>query len=1124
MKNTYIYILFALSLLCSCIQLEPEQPTPEGPEPTGKVMVNFQVAVPGDGVSTKAMGNVPAIDNIYVAVFGGSGFYNEWVKATIDNVTEANYDGTSGTVYNVSVALTMSDSRLRLHFIANCPERFKANPPITGISAQDLEEVVMGKVRSTFTDSFNDSYWQKVILPNGVKAKMVDVVDPETGNISEEYATDNDGNYIASDATINQFPNPIPLVRNFARIYLRNLTQDVTIFKYALIKAPAEGVVAPILEEAFASDVDGNYVPNVDTHSGKIYYEGFLRNYQNYPLLSDDENVTKVTDPPFNYGGYSPDNIAYGTYPDPNDSEKDPNLPTDAEMFTWDDTIDNDTGLQVPMFMYERGLPTTDHPATRVLIKAQKQGETVKYYALDIVDAEGNFIPILRNQTYTVKLIGIEAGAGEATIDGAAGSGSAAVSGDPATQYVTEINDGSSSISTSYAEMLYVKPGTYYVYYRYVPSYAEISGHAGVEDNSASSVTYQVGTKNESTGAFTPIAANEATNSVFLIQNGNYAITQDAGPFVRHGSDFTNDPDIVAATPEKWGRLTYQTISTGYVDNDGYFTTTRNAAIRIIGTYEGHVIFRDVLVKISPRKLMYVECNPKYVQEIAGESEAIRVRIPTDLPRSVFPLQFKIEAEKGTITPNGDVLPVETGQSIVPGVTGPSYCFIKNLTREQYIALGTVTVDGETWKYFDCNFRTTKATSASAVYVYNHYFDDNHDNDEFKNYTQRLFTGTSFRTTPLTRQSPVEFIFTMDNAHNGTTVWWDPAGNLDASLSTSNKVLPYAILVTLEGLQPEIDETSGRPRDRFVSGDAYDPDNTDNVAYYVLNIRGNESDPAEASLAAGTLHLVPTGEVNSTAAVTLSTLNLPDNPYLYKPTDRITATINGAQFTNVGFSGTYISSGLNRTASFHFTYATGLVVPITVTFEGLTLNGTDNRFTANGNNTYTFTPTNTNTTTYTFNVKTTSRFSPVKVTLSHEDYATVTTTLNRSAITVNTTSANYSNNNKSYTTDEGIVVAFSNTNPTFNDDYTIAPNNTDITVTAPSGSHVTKVVINYTSNTYRAKSVSVSSGTYSYSSPNGTWTAGNNSTTSVTLRTSKQTGWGANDTRIASIEITCVDD
>jgi hypothetical protein len=184
------------------------------------------------------------------------------------------------------------------------------------------------------------------------------------------------------------------------------------------------------------------------------------------------------------------------------------------------------------------------------------------------------------------------------------------------------------------------------------------------------------------------------------------------------------------------------------------------------------------------------------------------------------------------------------------------------------------------------------------VYVKNLYFDDAHDNDRFYNHTQRLFTGYQFNTgnnKPLREGTPVEYVFTMDQAHGSNTVWWDVSTeqNRTASLSTSNKVLPRAMLVVLQNLTPAINESTGRPEDLFTSGNDYDDDLNDDTNYYILSI-GGANTPASASLANATLHLQAKNA--GACSVALSTLNITENPYLYKEVTT-TGTVQALNFS-----------------------------------------------------------------------------------------------------------------------------------------------------------------------------------------------------------------------------------
>ena len=1108
-------MIAALFALAGCIPMEEFGIKPEQATEGERVTITFNVAIPEDDAATKAMGNTPSIDpdRFYVAVFGGSGYFNEWAKATVVAAT-ANYDGTNNTKYTLKVSLAVSDSRLRVHFIANSPV---TTPPIAG--SQDNEENVLSKIRSQHESALSDGYWQKIILPNGVKAQKVERNNQEVWEATPE--------------TMAQFPDPIVLVRNFARIYLRNLTrivngnQEVVIKKFGLAYPPAEGVIAPILEVPYTSDASGAPMDvDVDDENDDtvFYYENFFINYQNYPLISTstESTVPSVMGDPFNYAGYSPDDQSYNYYTGA--GHTDVGVPSDDDLQTFDSAHPENNVL----FVYERTMPSADRRATRLIIKAERfdytdplnpVSEGDKYYALDIVNTEGQSIPLLRNQAYTIHLLNIEAGTGESDINKASSATSATVTGDPNYQQLINISDGKSSIGTSFTEKFYVQPQKDSVMFRYIPTNIT-DDHYSANQEGNELVTIQVGSYNSQTGAFTQLTPTEASSILtFKTEGSGYKVeivkgsNNKAKSFVRKNNKWVEATaaEIADSSIEKWGMIKFE-LNESYKDEYNYFTQERTMAIHVTGAYDGREISRNIVIKTSPRQEMIATCMQKYVPEVVGEVEVLRVKIPTGLSRSVFPLEFKVEPNGYTLTPNGDVLPVSYGASIDPANQGPAFYFIKTITQDQYNALGTVTENGKTWKVFDCNFKTTLAHSECTIYVQNKYFTDAQAYDAFYNYTQRLFTWTTTPST-VTRHGNTTFTFVMDQAHNNNTVvWWDPTNALNQSadaatartkgLSTSNRVLPPIMTITLNGFTPQYREDGETP---VTSGLVHSSSNT--YLYYVGTGAPN------SLMATVDLALTTTGAIGSSASVTLSTANLTDAPLLYAVNTSSYYTIQGASFSGLRFNKTYLPYGLDKTVTFSFNYVDGVVVPITITLDGLTLDGSDARMTSNGDGTYTFTPPSTTTTAYTLNLKSTTLVSSGTVTLSNENYETAQSTINRhwvtGSYTIDFTNSNYYNTNSFTDATSGITVNLTNCVGKRDDswfgynnyrkDIGSSNGNGVIRISSQSsslgGCKLTGATFTYYSSwgtTYNSRTVSASVGTISNNK--GTWTASSTGT------------------------------
>ena len=169
---------------------------------------------------------------------------------------------------------------------------------------------------------------------------------------------------------------------------------------------------------------------------------------------------------------------------------------------------------------------------------------------------------------------------------------------------------------------------------------------------------------------------------------------------------------------------------------------------------------------------MIVECiadevnadyGEDYVEATAGEGINVRITIPKMLPESMFPLQFSLESDALSITPNTakypkDNLPVANGNSICDGKTSSkSFHYVRTLGYTEYLTLDE-TLDG---MQFTCHFKTNKANSASTIYVDNQYF--NKGNDSFYNYTMYNFRNLSFTNNSANANSDVDFTFYLDD-------------------------------------------------------------------------------------------------------------------------------------------------------------------------------------------------------------------------------------------------------------------------------------------------------------------------------------------------------------------------
>lgn len=351
-----------------------------------------------------------------------------------------------------------------------------------------------------------------------------------------------------------------------------------------------------------------------------------------------------------------------------------------------------------PTYMYERKISVktnqehlwSESPA-HIIIKGRYAGAAAySYYKVDMVWENNNkstYYNILRNFKYKFVLNSV-AGSGYATLqeamDNPAGNN---LSGSTDTQGFTNISDGVGRIFVSYTDTTLVSSNSIKLKYKYVPRIDQ----------------------------FTEVA-NERV-SVSGILDGT-------------GSVLKNIVKTDYNVGDGWAEVTFAVQEPGAV--------THIQEVDLIVSDNGN-LHKSIRFRLQKPLDLQLHCYPDKVAASAGRSMNVALLLPTYLTEDMFPLDFAIEVDKLTLSPDAskddNVMPVNPAESIIPGKEGiNTFHFIKSIeTYEQYLALQQYQLDGITYKLLSTYWLTNKAQNASWVYAYNKYFTRDKAKDEFTN-------------------------------------------------------------------------------------------------------------------------------------------------------------------------------------------------------------------------------------------------------------------------------------------------------------------------------------------------------------------------------------------------------
>ena len=637
-KNLYI-ISAAMLALTACMQ-EKEQSLSPVQYPEGQVLVSVNVQLPEPDAATRAMGQVPKIESLYVAVFGSEGSFQNWIPATFDQIVDYQ-DHTSTAKYKVYLPIT--DKKRHIHFIANPPkdEHGDIIKPVFG----DEDEVINAMVKKKgSTGEPEDAYWQKIELDH--------IGAASNGTVSE------DGYYTPDDYTQGKLAT-VCLVRNYAKVKVgvpavgEGETPPYIVKNYRLMNVPKSGSVAPWntgKKEYEKTYMDILTYANAGAQHNGQFYEALMRSYLGYmPNVNDLD-----TEMPEDYVTVT-DNDSPGAYM------------YERTMFTRASREGTQTCFIAEVY-FNQDIKVKDN----VVITA---GSTY-WYKVAILGPDGEYIPILRNIQYAIEITGIVEKGAASPEAAAAGEFAGNISTGLAISSMSELSNGSSTLRVNQTE--YTSNGQkdatlgkvpdYEIYWQFFPTYG--------------TTAYQ----NPITGIGEVAAGADSRYPLgYDVTVTMYDITPESAI---NGSidDFVQGTTTISG--QTWGSLKIPIAERG--------NELKTSVVRIIARYgNNRSMFREVIINVIPQenfqnkqpqsedaniKGTYIEAD-----ELDGLEKEVKVhfKLPEGLGASLFPLNVTIEAKKNNLYSTSEDLPVSSGKSYWGGNQN-SFYFIRQVTLSEY--------------------------------------------------------------------------------------------------------------------------------------------------------------------------------------------------------------------------------------------------------------------------------------------------------------------------------------------------------------------------------------------------------------------------------------------------------
>lgn len=379
--------------MVACHQEEID--TTSSSQESDKVTLSLSLQIPeAQSLDTRAFNDDGRnINSLYLAVFNEYGFLEEIVGATKLGYIPEGYTKQDDEVY-FEVELKQSSYKRIIHFIA-----YQSDGESDELTKQ-IKNMEYG-TESALISSLNvsgtkDAYWQRKEFPNGIRD------NEETKGMMRR----------------------VPLVRNFAKIIVKETDDDFVITKIAIVNPASKGSVAP-------------------------YFDGGFAVFNNEKTALDYSTIKES-----GYNGFSPNGA----------------IPA-AVTLSDDDYVNWPEGAkEVSTYLYERN-QTSNEAYLLVAGKWKTNSET--FYKVDLVDANNVRYNILRNFQYTVTITSVVGDGHPDAPTAIANPAGNNISGSTEMESFLNISDGEKQLFVTYTKKTLVSGNPVYdLKYKYISNVA----------------------------------------------------------------------------------------------------------------------------------------------------------------------------------------------------------------------------------------------------------------------------------------------------------------------------------------------------------------------------------------------------------------------------------------------------------------------------------------------------------------------------------------------------------------------------------------------------------------------------------------------------------------------------